>query len=224
MSRAVWFLSFVLLAISICGAQSTESSPPSSAAPATAAGQAAIPTSLAKSLDAKKLKVGDEVTTNTTVGIHTHGTFIPSGSKVVGHVTSVETRAQGGPQSSLGIAFDKIELPGGKALPIHGMIQAVGANPRPELNTGAAGSGTLAKDTGTSQGATVPGPVSTVGNLGADPEQAASPKLDPHGSGVLGIRNLELDKDAVLVTTAKDLKLDSGTQVMIRAEILPSVQ
>jgi hypothetical protein len=222
MSRAVWFLSFVVLAVSICSAQSTESSTQSSASPAPA-GRAAIPTSLAKSLDAKKLKVGDEVTTNTTLGMQIHGTFIPSGSKVVGHVTSVETRAQGASQSSLGIAFDKIELPGGKALPIHGAIQAVGANPRPELTTGAAGSGTLSKDTG-SQGATVPGPVSTVGNLGADPEQAAGPKLDLHGTGVLGIRNLELDKDAVLVTTAKDLKLDSGTQVMIRAEILPSAQ
>jgi hypothetical protein len=221
MSRAVWFLNLVLLAVSICSAQSTEASPQSSASPA--AGRAAIPTSLAKSLDAKKLKVGDEVTTNTTLGMQIHGTFIPSGSKVVGHVTSVETRAQGGPQSSLGIAFDKIELAGGKALPIHGLIQAVGPNPRPEPTTGAAGSGTLSKDTG-SQGATVPGPVSTVGNLGADPEQAAGPQLNPHGTGVLGIRNLELDKDAVLVTTAKDLKLDSGTQVMIRAEILPSAQ
>jgi hypothetical protein len=211
MWRAVCCLSFVVLAISICSAQSTEPSPQSNASAAPAA-RAAIPTSLAKSLDAKKLKVGDEVITNTTLGMQIHGTFIASGSKVVGHVTSVETRAQGGPQSSLGIAFDKIELAGGKALPIHGLIQAVGPIPRPEPTTGAAGSGTLSKDTG-SQGATAPGPVSTVGNLGADPEQAAGPKLDPHGTGVLGIRNLP-----------KDLKLDSGTQVMIRAEILPSAQ
>jgi hypothetical protein len=41
---------------------------------------------------------------------------------------------------------------------------------------------------------------------------------------VLGIRNLQLDKNSVLVTNAKDLKLESGTQFVIQAEVQQPVQ
>jgi hypothetical protein len=42
--------------------------------------------------------------------------------------------------------------------------------------------------------------------------------------GVLGIRNLQMDKDSVLTSSNKEVKLDSGTQMMIRAEIAVPVQ
>jgi hypothetical protein len=213
MSRVASLLACLLLAASFCAAQD--------AAPSSApAARTAIPTQLAKSLDVKKLKVGDEVTTKTTVGLHMPNMLIPSGSTVVGHVTSVQSKAKGDPQSSLGITFDKIEISGGKSVPIHGVIQAVGPSLRAEPNTGAAGSGTLAKETGQDQGSTMPGPTGTIGPVGST--RSASPQLIPNGTGVLGIRNLELDKDAVLVSSAKDLKLDSGTQIMIGVEMMPA--
>jgi hypothetical protein len=222
MSRVAMSLAFVLATLPVYGAQQSTSSQATTATSANPA-RAAIPTLLSKSLDAKKLKVGDEVTTKTSIGMRAQGAFIPSGSNVVGHVTSVQTRANGDAQSSLGITFDKIELPGGKQVAIHGVIQAVAASARPEPTTGAAGSGTIGKDTGHDQGSTVPGPVSTVGPLGSDSQQGVA-MVDPRGTGVLGIRNLELDQNAVLVTTAKDLKLESGTQLIIRAEFAPSAQ
>jgi hypothetical protein len=111
MSRVASLLACLLLAASFCAAQD--------AAPSSApAARTAIPTQLAKSLDVKKLKVGDEVTTKTTVGLHMPNMLIPSGSTVVGHVTSVQSKAKGDPQSSLGITFDKIEISGGKSVPI----------------------------------------------------------------------------------------------------------
>ncbi len=213
MSRVASLLACLLLAVSLCAAQQNAAT---ASAPAA---RTAIPTQLAKSLDAKKLKVGDEVTTKTTVGLHMPNMLIPSGSTVVGHVTSVQSKAKGDPQSSLGITFDKIEISGGKSVPIHGVIQAVGPSLRAEPDTGAAGSGTMAKETGQDQGSTMPGPTNTVGPVGST--RSGSPQLSPNGTGVLGLRNLELDKDSVLVSSAKDLKLDSGTQLMIRAEMTP---
>ncbi len=213
MSRAASLLACLLLAVFLCAAQQNAAT---ASAPAA---RTAIPTQLAKSLDAKKLKVGDEVTTKTTVALRMPSMLIPSGSTVVGHVTSVQSKAKGDPQSSLGITFDKIEISGGKSVPIHGVIQAVGPSLRAEPDTGAAGSGTMAKETGQDQGSTMPGPTNTIGPVGST--RNGSPQLSPNGTGVLGLRNLELDKDSVLVSTTKDLKLDSGTQLMIRAEMTP---
>jgi hypothetical protein len=222
MSRITVLASFLLIAVSVCAAREPWAPTQTAATGAQPVGHAAIPVLLSKSLDAKKLKVGDEVTAKTSVSLRGGGILIPSGSIVIGHVTSAEARSKGDPQSSLGLAFDKVEVLGGKVLLIHGLIRAVGPNPNPEPNTGAAEAGTIAADTGHDQGATVPGPVSYVGELGSTDNHG--PLLSPHGSGVLGIRNLQLDKNSVLVTNAKDLKLESGTQFVIQAEVQQPVQ
>ena len=120
-----------------------------------------VPASLAKSLDMKKLKVGSAVTAKTSVALNVHGVFVPSGSTLHGQVTSVQMASGGDAQSSLGIEFEKIEVSGGKEIAIHGVIQAIAPNLRAEPDTGAAGSGTLAKDTGHDSGATVPGHTTT---------------------------------------------------------------
>jgi len=219
MSRIAAFVSFVLLMV-LAGTAQEPSAPPQAEAtqPAQQVAHAAIPVLLTKSLDSKKLKVGDEVTAKTSIALRGGGIVIPSGSKVIGHVTSAEARSKGDSQSSLGLAFDKVELPGGKELLIHGLVRAVGPNPHPEPTTGGlSGGGTLAKDTGQAQGATTPGPADTVGNIGSSETQG--PLLSPNGKGVLGIRNLELNENSVLVTNAKDLKLESGTQIVIQAEV-----
>ncbi len=185
-----------------------------------------VPASLAKSLDMKKLKVGSAVTAKTSVALNVHGVFVPSGSTIHGQVISVQIGSGGEALSSLGIEFQKIEVTAGKEIPIHGVLQAVAPNLRNEPDTGAAGSGTLAKDTGHDSGATVPGPagVSSVTDVAAMNARQSGPVLDRNSVGVVGIRNLELNKDAILVTTAKDLKLDSGTQLVIRVELLKQLK
>jgi hypothetical protein len=152
MSRITVLASFLLIAVSVCAAREPWAPTQTAATGAQPVGHAAIPVLLSKSLDAKKLKVGDEVTAKTSVSLRGGGILIPSGSIVIGHVTSAEARSKGDPQSSLGLAFDKVEVLGGKVLLIHGLIRAVGPNPNPEPNTGAAEAGTIAADTGHDQG------------------------------------------------------------------------
>ncbi len=194
-----------------------------SAPPTPAPQNSVIPVVLTKSLDAKKLKTGDEVSAKTSVALEGDGMTIPNGSKVIGHVTQAQARSKGDPQSSLGIVFDKVELPGGKEWPIQGQIQAVAASPTPQPTVGPPlGGGTIAKQGPGDLGNTVPGPTSSLGNIQPYNPGSANhqgPQLSPSAHGVVGIRHLELDKDSVLLTTDKDLKLESGTQLLIRSEI-----
>jgi hypothetical protein len=211
----------LLLSALVCVAQQTA---PASQAANQSEVHTTIPLQLAKSLDAKKLKAGDQVVAKTSVALRGNGMTIPIGSRVVGHVTQAQARSKGDAQSALGIVFDKIELTGGKEFPIQGYIQAVGPNPVPEPTLGAGGGGTIAKQGPGDQANNVPGPVSTLGgikdnNSGPADNQGTSapgPLLNPNSHGVVGISHLELDKDSVLVTTDKDLKLESGMQILIR--------
>jgi len=124
-----------------------------------------------------------------------------------------------------------VELTGGKELPIQGQIQAVAPSPVLAPTTGPAGGGTIASPGANSQGNTIPGPTSTLGSLpqpgsglpnnpNNNPNNQGQadqgPLLNANSHGVIGIRHLDLGKDSVLTTTNKDLKLDSGTQLLIR--------
>ncbi len=42
--------------------------------------------------------------------------------------------------------------------------------------------------------------------------------LNAHSTGVVGIKNLELKDNSVLVTGNKEVKLDMGSQILIKAE------
>ena len=48
-------------------------------------------------------------------------------------------------------------------------------------------------------------------------EKAGGKMLNPHSTGVVGIKNLQLDNN-VLTSTNKEVKLDQGSQLMIKAE------
>jgi hypothetical protein len=84
---------------------------------------------LNKSVDARHAKVGDQVTAKTTEAVKSDGkVVIPKGSTLVGHVTEATARAKGQSLSSLGIAFDRAILKGGRELPLHAGIQALAAS------------------------------------------------------------------------------------------------
>ncbi|MGC2109656.1 MAG: hypothetical protein WA655_09075 [Candidatus Korobacteraceae bacterium] len=228
MSRSAAIAAFFLLAIAVCFGQDT-SAPQNSAAAAPSGGASdastmhgIIPVQLAKSIDSKKLKEGDEVGGKTIAALHTgSGILIPSGSKVIGHVTQSKAKSKGDPESSLGIVFDKIQA-GSKDLPIKGVIQAVGPNPFDSggPDTGAAGGGTMAAHGG--DPTTMASPLSSPGApIGQKPGQAGGQQskiLNAHSTGVVGIKNLELDSNSVLTSTNKEVKLDMGSQILIKAE------
>ena len=210
MNRLAMVLTFSLLAIAVCVGQSAVATQPDSGASGKSI-HGVISVGLAKSLDSKKLKEGDEIPTKTLGTLRTSdGVTIPSGSMVVGHVTQATARSKGDPTASLGIAFDKIQVPGGKDMMIKGTLQAVGPNPNQDSGpqTGAAGGNNL----NAGNGSTSAGP-----NLGLQPGQAGGKMLDPHATGVVGIKNLQLD-NSVLTSTGKEVKLDQGSQMVIKIE------
>ena len=178
-----------------------------------------MPAELTKSLDSKKLKEGDPVEARITAELHMRdGETIPRGSKLTGHVTEAKARSKGDPQAALGITFDKLTTPTGKVMAVTAVLQAVG----PSLSSGpnaqgergpGPGIGMMAKvDPGA--GGTTPPPTSV--SVGPQP---SGPVLNGQSKGVVGIRNLQLDENSVLLSSGKDVRLDSGTQLIVQVEI-----
>ena len=207
----------VLLSASLCVAQSAAPAPPSASATAadSVKGHGIMPVELTKSLDSKKLKEGDPVMGRIAADLRMKdGTAIPRGSKVTGHVTEAKSRSKGDAQSALGIVFDKISLPGGKDLAIKGELQAVAPNP----NAGTQDTGVPARmpsaGEGTGAGTSMPPPPSTPTS-----QQTGRPLLNAQSKGVIGIHNLQLGENSVLISTGKNVSLDSGTQMMVQVEV-----
>jgi hypothetical protein len=84
-------------------------------------------------LDARNARVGDRVVLKTTEKVQTaDGTVIPRGTRLVGHITLVQTRDSTHAVSQMGIAFDRAELKNGQSIAIHTLIR--GVNPPPNLS------------------------------------------------------------------------------------------
>ncbi len=179
-----------------------------------------FPVRLVRSLDSRKLKEGDTVLCVTSAVLHAgSGLMVPAGSKVVGHVTQAQARSNGNPDSRLAIAFDKIEYTKGEEISIKGTVQAIAPSlGNSEPNTGPAESGSLggAARANNSSPGTTPPPTSSVQLSGPG---KGTPVLSAASQGVIGVKNLQLDANGVLTSTGKEVKLDSGMQLLIRAEI-----
>jgi hypothetical protein len=197
----------LLLAVSVCAPTNAGAQ---AAAPSSAAGQKItqilIPASLTSSVDSKKKKPGEEVVVKTAGNVRlADGTMISRGAKIVGHVTEAKARSGSDAQSSLGIVFDKIDMSGGKTLAITGVIQAFAPNPNPDQGEGVNYGGmnqTLQHSTPTAGGSS---PV--------------IPILSEDSVGVQGIKNLQLGSDGVFKSDQKTVKLDYGSQVVLRAQL-----
>jgi hypothetical protein len=80
---------------------------------------------LVNKLDSKTAKNGDSVVVQTKTSVKTtDGTEIPKGSKLVGHVIAAAP-SQPGQNSQLALQFDRVELKGGKTMPILSQIQSI---------------------------------------------------------------------------------------------------
>jgi hypothetical protein len=189
---------------------------------------------LAKSIDAKKAKVGDEVIGKTMDDFLSgkNDVLAPKGSRVLAHVAEVSPR-QGESASTLGIAFDKMVLKNGTDVPLKASIQAIG---RPGSNVGAvnepmseSGGGAARPSMSApgrdsyggsmpNQGGSTPGSASTTGTA-ANPE-TVNGQLTPNAQGVVGMSGVSLSSGAAqdsLITSPKhNVKLDSGTQMILR--------
>ena len=104
--------------VTIPSAQSN--SPQTSGAPLHIAPGSVIPVLLTKSIDAKKVRVGEEVEAKVTQDLKTGDgeLIIPKDTKVFGHVTEAQARNKQQKESQLGIAFDHAILKNGENVPL----------------------------------------------------------------------------------------------------------
>lgn len=172
-----------------------------------------IPVQLTKSVDAKKVKTGDEVDVKVTQDMKTQAgqILIPKDTKIVGHVTEAQGRTKEQKESQLGITFDHAVLKEGGDVPLPASIQAVivppSQNPDNAGSSGGGGAPSQAPSGGSSQSAAGSRPGMSGGG-GSSPQasgspsggdqssapagNAAMPQITSSTQGVIGISNYKL--------------------------------
>ena len=201
-----------------------------------------IPVELTKSIDAKKVKTGDEVVAKVTMDLKTNSgeIVVPKDTKVVGHVTEAQTRSREQKDSQVGIIFDRAVMKNGGEMQMPMSIQAIIApqasnsgnasngngqsTAAPSANaSGAASNGGRAPGMG---GTPPPAPnASTGGNTPTDDSSAANAHEPITGKteGVVGLRDLKLattagaaSQGSVVSSEKNNVKLESGTFMLLR--------
>jgi hypothetical protein len=201
---------------------------------------------LAKSVDAKKAKSGDEVVAKVTQDLRNNAgaVVVPKDTKVIGHVTQAQARSKEQKESQMTIAFDHAVLKGGEQMQMPMSIQAIIAPPNRNPSNGAAS---------TEQGSSYPSsaaPASQApygggrsGSMGGTTPQAsqapqasgapqapgsapagspAQPAITGNTQGVVGIPNLKLSaapdptQGSVVSSEKNNVKLDDGTLLLLR--------
>lgn len=222
----------LLLATCIALAQAPSNAPSAEPSFKVAPGTI-IPAELSKSLDSKKAKEGDPVVAKVSADLLSDGAIIvPRNSRITGHVTEAKARGKGESESTLGMVFDRLILKNGQEIPLNAVVQAVGApvsssvptaadeNPGgPKSNPGGYGS---PGGMGSPRPSAMPGNPS--GTQGPDDQPGASPgprgHLAANATGVVGISGVTLrttsSASSVLASEKKNVKLDSGTQLLLR--------
>lgn len=89
-----------------------------------------VNTELESKLDAKHAKVGDPVVVKTTERTTTaDGTVLPKGTRLVGHIASVQAHSKESENSQMAIQFDRAELKGGQTVAIQSEIRSIAPPP-----------------------------------------------------------------------------------------------
>lgn len=172
---------------------------------------------LAKTVDAKKAKVGDPVSAVLVADVLAHGKIVlRHDSKLLGHVTEVQIHTKEAPESRLGIVFDKAVTKGGE-VPFQSLLLAIrpGEHPVVEIPTAPSPS---------NSGGPVPSP------QGYNVPHRANPSLnDPirprdrvvATNGLSDIEGLSLSSSdnggsQTVVSTKRTVKLESGIKIELR--------
>ena len=201
-----------------------------------------IPVQLTKTIDAKKVKTGDEVEAKVTQDLKAGNgaVVVPKDTKVVGHVTEAQARNKEQKESQIGIAFDHAVMKNGGDMALPMSIQAIiappSSNPGNDYYGGGGGYGQPASGpsaggmpgngTGrsTGAGAGTP-PSSSTGGEGPTSGETSTDARQPitgNTQGVVGIANLKLStsanmKQGSVVSSEKgNVKLESGTLMLLR--------
>lgn len=201
-----------------------------------------IPVQLAKTVDAKKAKTGDEVVATVTQDMKANNgeVLVPKDTKIIGHVTESRARNKEQKQSELGIAFDHAMVKGDQMqLPMS--IQAIiapqnnnaeaappapsGAGPGQTAGNTPSGSMGAGRAGSTAGGGTQSGQQNYPHGGGAEPEGqgAAMPPITANTQGVIGMSDMKLENGAqasqqgsVLSSEKNNVKIEKGTLMLLR--------
>jgi hypothetical protein len=228
-------LSFLLaftLFIAISLAQT--SPPPSAPAPADQARFAEgtlLRAQLDKTIDTKKAKPGDPILAKAMDELRSGSQLIaPKGAKIFGHVVEAAPH-RGDAPSTLGIAFDKMELANGTEVPLNATIQAVArfeaAAPAVYDSGGYSPSASVGSPNGRSNAGITPN--TGTGTVGANSGGAANSgsaqgggSIALNAEGVTGISGVSLSpgpaQESVLSSSKHNVKLDGGTQMILKVQ------
>src|SRR5258708_30475019 len=202
-----------------------------------------IPVQLTKSIDAKKVKAGDEVEAKGTQDMKAGngGIIVPKDTKVVRRVTEAQARNKEQKESQVGIAFERAVMKIGGDVKLPMSIQAILAPSYLSANnsSGAEGTGqqqSAGSASGTSQGngnaragamggAQPPTPTPPSASAGPTEDKTGNGAHQPitgNTQGVLGIPDLTLSTTAgaaqgsVVTSEKNNVKLESGTLMLLR--------
>jgi hypothetical protein len=191
---------------------------------------------LSKTIDAHKAKQGDPVMARITQDMLANGkVVIPHDSKISGHITEVQGRPKGQKgeaNSTIGIAFDQIDIKGGHQVALHADIQAIAKPLIPSLAPnpggdagGGYGGGTMGSNPGRTPSTPPTAPSSGAG--GTQPENPADSNAGYPGAisvqsqGVVGMKGFSLnanEQGSVISSTTENVKLESGTQLILKTK------
>lgn len=190
-----------------------------------------------KSLDARKLKVGDAVEARTTLAVLSRGVVvIPEGSMILGHVTQAVERTDKSNRSVIGILFNEVDLKGSGDARLRLTVQAIGerqltlqANPpdvapmidpnRPQVIVG----------TRTVTAPQMAPPLMSMPPTGpktGDDMGSRNPILDASSKGAYGFPDVFLveskdpAKGSRIVSHKRNVRIGDGSEVILRV-ILP---
>lgn len=218
----------------------TAPNPTPSSVPMRIAAGSVIPVQLAKTVDAKKAKTGDEVVAKVTMDMKSNSgaVLVPKDTKVIGHVTEAQARNKEQKESELGIAFDHaVTKTGDMQMPMS--IQAVIAPPSMNSNNGNSGNdqsvaapsnppaGTASSPSrNMGGGSTTPNPnmpsAANTAPSGSDSSTNARPQITAKTEGVIGISNVTLApapnaaQGSLLSSEKNNVKLEGGTMMLLR--------
>jgi hypothetical protein len=199
-----------------------------------------IPVQLTKTIDAKKLKPGEEVSAEVTEDLKTGNDeiIVPKNTKIIGKVTEAQARSKQDKESQIGIAFDEAVMKDGATMTMPLSIQAVIAPsylnpnsnnasnqeaPQPPPAPGGGGMSPGGRSPGMQQPQAANSTASATEEPGSTSANSnARPRVTGSTQGVLGIQHLTLSTPAnpaqgsVLTSDKGNVKLEGGTLMLLR--------
>ncbi len=198
-----------------------------------------IPIELTKTVDAKKVKTGEQIEAKVTEDLKAGNgeVILPRDTKVMGHVTGAQARNKDQKGSQIGIAFDHAVMKNGGNITMPMSIQAViapaalngnnnGSDNTPQAQSAPNTTGTQSgpsggRNPGMSSG--TPMPTSSLPSDGPSNSSANTHQpITGNTRGVVGISNLTLSPAAnpadgsVLSSDKNNVKLEGGTMMLLR--------